>query len=341
MLHFENDYNQGAHPELLAILLETNQSHQSGYGYDDFSKRAIDKIKKVIDCPHAQIQFLAGGTQTNQIAINSLLKSYEGVISADSGHIAVHEAGAIELTGHKVITLPNHDGKLDAAEVAQYLEEFYQNETHEHMVFPGMVYITHPTEYGTLYTKTELQNLADTCRRYDIPLYLDGARLGYGLVVEDSDVTLKTIADCCDVFYIGGTKLGALIGEALIYTKQNMPKHFNSFVKQHGALLAKGRIVGLQFDRLFTDNLYFEIGKYTLDLTKQLKNILQEKQYPFYIDSPTNQQFIIVKNDKLDELKKDLVYSFWDKYDNDHTVIRLVTSWSTSQKDIDRIREIL
>ncbi|ESV55325.1 amino acid lyase [Streptococcus agalactiae LMG 14747] len=341
MLHFENDYHKGVHPDLLQVILETNDISQSGYGMDEYTARATAKIQQAIACPDAQIQFLAGGTQTNQLAIDSLLKSYEGVISAETGHIATHEAGAIEFVGHKVITLPHHEGKLIPRDVADYLEAFYEDETREHMVFPGMVYVTHPTEYGTLYTKSELTELAEICRQYEIPLFLDGARLGYGLAAKDTDVTLKDIAELCDVFYIGGTKLGALIGEALIYTKHNMPKHFSAIVKQRGALLAKGRFIGLQFDKFFTDDLYLKIGEHALGFTEQLKTILKEKGYRFYLESPTNQQFIIVENKKLQELQEKVVISVWEKYDDQHTVVRFATSWSTSQEDIDALKEIL
>lgn len=341
MLHFENDYNEGVHPKLLQALIDTNTINQSGYGLDDYTAQAIDKILQAIDCPHAQIQLLAGGTQTNQIAIASLLKSYEGVLSADTGHIATHEAGAIEFVGHKVLTLPHHQGKLSAKQVDQYLKDFYQDEAYEHMVFPGMVYVTHPTEYGTLYRKEELAALADVCRRYEIPLFLDGARLGYGLAAKDSDVTLKDIADYCDVFYIGGTKLGAMIGEALIYTKNNMPKHFPAIVKQHGALLAKGRFIGLQFAQFFTDDLYLKIGEQALSLAEQLKALLKNKGYRFYIESPTNQQFVIMENTQLQNLRDKVVLSPWEKYDEHHTVVRFATSWSTTQEDIDALEALL
>ncbi|MEQ9763435.1 beta-eliminating lyase-related protein [Streptococcus sp. ZJ151] len=341
MLHFENDYNGGVHPKLLRAIVDTNEVNQAGYGFDDYTDQAIKNIRQAIDCPHAQVQFLAGGTQTNQVAVASLLKSYEGVISADTGHIATHEAGAIEFVGHKVITLPHQNGKLSAKVVSDYLVDFYNDDTFEHMVFPGMVYVTHPTEYGTLYSKEELTALASVCHQYDIPLFLDGARLGYGLAAQDTDVTLKDIAELCDVFYIGGTKLGALIGEALIYTKTNMPKHFSTMVKQHGALLAKGRLVGLQFEQFFTDDLYLKIGQQALHFAEQLKTILKEKGYRFYLESPTNQQFVIIENKKLKELQEKVVVSLWEKYDEHHTVVRFVTSWSTKQEDMDALKAIL
>lgn len=341
MLHFENDYNKGAHPALLEALSQTNLESLSGYGTDKYTLSAIDKIRQVSQCLHAQVTFLAGGTQTNQLVIDTLLKSYEGVLAAETGHISSHEAGAIEFSGHKVLTLPHVEGKLNPVDVQQFIEDFYADNNHEHMVFPGMVYISHPTEYGTLYTREELEHLSQICHNYRIPFFLDGARLGYGLAA-DTDLDLPTIAELTDVFYIGGTKMGALIGEAVVFTKNNQPKHFSSIVKQHGALLAKGRLIGVQFDRLFTDNLYFDLGKHAIELAKELKAILREKNYRFYLESPTNQQFIILENSQLEILSQaGLVYSFWEKYDTNHTVIRLATSWSTSRDDLLALRDIL
>lgn len=270
-----------------------------------------------------------------------MLAPYEGVIAAETGHISVHEAGAIEFTGHKVLTLPHQDGKISAQDVGNYLKTFYADGNQEHMVYPGMVYISHPTEYGALYSKAELEALAEVCRSYDIPLFLDGARLGYGLAAKETDVDLPTIAHLCDVFYIGGTKMGALTGEAVVFTMKNKPKHFTTIVKQHGALVAKGRIFGVQFDRFFTDNLYLEIGQHALNLAEQLKQILEEKGYRFYFKSPTNQQFIILPNEQLESLAEKVAYSFGEAYDDNHTIIRLATSWSTTQKDIAQLREVL
>ncbi|HEO3082082.1 TPA: aminotransferase class V-fold PLP-dependent enzyme [Streptococcus agalactiae] len=341
MLHFENDYNKGAHPELLNALIETNDQGLSGYGTDSYCQQAADKIREVCSCPQAEVEFLVGGTQTNQVVISSMLASYEGVIAAETGHVSSHEAGAIEFSGHKVLTLPSHNGKLLASEVATYIETFYADGNYQHMVFPGMVYISHPTEYGTLYSKAELEELSKICKHYQIPLFIDGARLGYGLAAKDTDVDFPTIAALSDVFYIGGTKMGALAGEAVVFTKKNRPKQFTTIVKQHGALLAKGRLLGLAFDRFFTDDLYLKIGKHAIDLAEELKIILEEKGYSFYLKSPTNQQFVIVENTKLADLAKNVVYSFWEKYDDHHTVIRLATSWSTSREDVTALRNVL
>lgn len=341
MLHFENDYNEGCHPALLQALIETNAENLSGYGTDSYSQRATDKIRQACQVPDAEVFFLTGGTQTNQVAIATLLQSYQGVLAVDTGHIATHEAGAIEYTGHKILTLPHEDGKMTATALSRYLADFDADPTKAHKVAPGMVYISHPTEYGTLYTKAELTALATICRQYQLPLFLDGARLSYGLAAIGTDVDLVTIAELCDVFYIGGTKIGALSGEALVFTKNNMPHYFTSMVKQHGALLAKSRLYGVQFDRLFTDDLHLEIGRHAVQLAEQLKQLLTEKGYRFYIDSPTNQQFIIVPNNRLAELSKSVVYTTWQAYDADHTVIRLATSWSTTQEDIDQLASIL
>ncbi|MFA9413742.1 MULTISPECIES: low specificity L-threonine aldolase [unclassified Streptococcus] len=341
MLHFENDYNEGAHPELLKALLETNTENLAGYGTDYYTKRAAEKIKLACQSPDADVFFLTGGTQTNQVAIASLLRSYEGVVTVDTGHINTHEAGAIEYTGHKVLTIPHEQGKLSAHKLKAYLEQFYQDDAKEHMVAPGMVYISHPTEYGTLYSKAELEALASICRHYTLPLFLDGARLSYGLAVTETDVDLPTIAELCDVFYIGGTKIGALAGEALVFTRQPMPKNFTSIVKQHGALLAKGRVLGVQFDRLFTDDLHLTIGRHAIKLAEQVRTILLEKGYHLYIDSPTNQQFVIIDNSQLSKLAESMVYTIWEPYDDNRTVIRLTTSWSTTQEDVDQLRELL
>ena len=242
MLSFESDYIAGAHSTIIKRLVETNLEEASGYGNDKYCESAIEKIKKACNKLDAEVYFLVGGTQTNQIVINSLLKSYEGVIAAKTGHVSVHEAGAIEITGHKVLELPEKNGKIDVNTLKEYLETFYQDQNHDHMVFPGMVYLSYPTEYGTLYSKKELEEISNVCKRYHIPLYLDGARLGYGLMSKECDLTLEDIANYCDVFYIGGTKVGALCGEAVVFPKPCHNRHFITIMKQRGGLLAKGQI---------------------------------------------------------------------------------------------------
>lgn len=341
MLSFESDYIEGAHEKILQRLIDTNMEKWSGYGNDKYCEQAKQKIREVCKCPQADIYFLVGGTQTNATVIDSLLNQFEGVVAASTGHVSSHEAGAIEFTGHKVLEIPHKHGKIEPDCLKSYLQRFYEDQNHEHMVFPGMVYISHPTEYGTLYTEKELNHISAICKEYKIPLYLDGARMGYGLMSRNTDVTLPIIAECCDAFYIGGTKVGALCGEAVIFTKNNTPMHFITTVKQHGALLAKGRLLGIQFDTLFTDNLYFEISKHAIEMAELLKQGFQEKGYSFYLESPTNQQFIILENKKMEQLQKNVSFSFWEKSDDSHTVVRFATSWATKKEDIEKLITLL
>ena len=337
MLSFECDYTEGAHERILQRLAEANREHLSGYGSDRYCESAKEKIRRECQCPQAEISFLVGGTQTNAVVIDAMLKSYEGVVAVKTGHVNVHEAGAIEYTGHKVMEIPQHEGKMDAGELEAYLESFWSDVDYEHMVFPGMVYISHPTEYGTLYSKKELEELSGVCRKYKIPLYMDGARLGYGLMSKETDVTLPMIAEYCDVFYIGGTKVGALCGEAVVFTKNNMPAHFLTIVKQHGALLAKRWILGLQFDTLFTDGMYYKISRHAIEMAELLKKGFEEKGYPFFIKSPTNQQFIVLENQQMEKIKKEVTYSQWEKIDKTHTVVRFAPSWATTEEDVKKL----
>ncbi|MEG1502872.1 MAG: low specificity L-threonine aldolase [Enterococcus sp.] len=341
MLNFESDYLEGAHEKILQRMLETNEEKLTGYGHDKYSASAVDKIRQACLCPEAEIYFISGGTLTNALVIASMLKKYEGVLAAETAHIATHETGAIEYSGHKVLTLPQKQGKITADQIRDYLTTFWADANHEFMVFPGMVYLSHPTEYGTLYTKDELKNISEVCRQYQIPLFLDGARLGYGLASPETDVTLPMIAEYCDVFYIGGTKVGAFLGEAIVFTKNNRPEYFLAHMKQQGALLAKGRLLGLQFDTLFTDQLYFEISQHAIAMAMRLKKGLQEKHYRFYLDSPTNQQFIVVQNEQLEILKKSVAFGFWEQFDESHSVIRFATSWATKESEIDELLALL
>ncbi|GCF92976.1 threonine aldolase [Enterococcus florum] len=341
MLNFESDYLEGAHPTILQRLLETNEEQLSGYGNDPYSSSAKEKIKEACQCPDADIYFVSGGTLTNALIIASLLNKYEGVIAPETGHISTHETGAIEFTGHKILALPETDGKLKPEDVKNYLERFWEDENHEFMVFPGMVYLSQPTEYGTLYSKEDLKQLSAICREYNIPLFMDGARLGYGLASKENDLTLADIADYCDVFYIGGTKVGALLGEAVVFTRKNTPAHFLAHMKQQGALLAKGRLLGIQFDTLFTEKLYFEISRHAIEMADQLKAGFLEKGYKLLLDSPTNQQFIILENQKMAELKRQVAFSFWEAYDEEHTVVRFATSWATRQTEIDALLALI
>ena len=343
MTYFTSDYVNGAAPEVLNHLLETNSKNLTGYGSDDYCEIAISKIKKACNKPDADVYFLTGGTQTNQIVISTVLKPFEGVIAANTGHVSGHEAGAIEFSGHKVLQISHKDGKLSDNSIENLIKDFYNDRNHEHMVFPGMVYISLPTEYGTLYSKNELQNIYQVCQKYNIFLYIDGARLGYALASPQNDLSLSDIANLCDAFYIGGTKVGALCGEALIFTKNRFetPAHFITQIKQHGALLAKGRLLGVQFDALFTDNLYYKIGEHGILMAEKLKSIFKTKGFRFYLESPTNQQFIILENSKMDELLKTIAFSFWEKYDENHTVVRFATSWSTTQQDLEELEKAL
>ena len=340
MLYFKNDYSEGAHPKVLEHLFTTNFEKLDGYGEDKYSLLAKEKIRQATACPDAEIFFISGGTQTNQVVIATMLQRHEGVLSASTGHIACHEAGAIEYTGHKVIPLPRYDGKIKDSDISSFIETFYADESHSHMVYPGMVYISHPTEYGTLYTKDELTKISDTCKKYNIPLFLDGARLGYALASE-TDLTLADIALLTDVFYIGGTKCGALCGEAVVFTKKNAPKHFSTLTKQHGAMLAKGRLLGVQFDALFTDNLYMEISKNAIETAAMVKNAFREKGYKFFINSPTNQIFIVLENKQVEKIKENVCISYWEKYDENHTVVRFATSWATSLEDVQSLIALL
>lgn len=341
MLSFENDYSEGAHPQVLQALLDTNLAQQPGYGDDAYTQRAKEKIRAACGCPDADIFFLAGGTQANAVVLSALLSGTEGVVACATGHIAVHEAGAIECTGHKVLTLPEHDGKMDAGELKALLAAFYGDPTCTHMVFPGAVYISHPTEYGSLYARAELEALHAVCREYGIPLFLDGARLGYGLMSPDTDVTLQDLCSLCDVFYIGGTKVGALCGEAVVFPGHGAPKRFFTHIKQHGALLAKGRLTGVQFDALFTGGLYFEIGRHAIQMAEIMKRGLTARGYRFFRRSPTNQQFVILENGQMERLKDRVRFSFWEKYDGGHSVVRFATSWATRPQDIDALMTIL
>ncbi len=341
MISFESDYNNGAHPAVLERFIETNNVQTSGYGTDIFCQSAAEKIKEACKCPDAEVFFLTGGTQTNCIVISSMLRPFEGVVSADSGHVSLHEAGAIEYSGHKVLQLPGKDGKLEAEQLAAYLKERDEDSNKEHMVFPGMVYISYPTEYGTIYSRDELAAIYSVCSSCGLPLFIDGARLGYGLMSPESDMTLPDIAELCDVFYIGGTKVGALCGEAVVFTKNNMPAHFVHFVKKNGALMAKGRALGVQFDTLFTDDLYFEISRNAIDKAMKMKKMLEDRNYEFLLDSPTNQQFIVLANERLAELQQNVAVSFWETVDEDHTAVRLASSWATTDEDLAELEKYL
>lgn len=340
MLYFSCDYAEGCHPKVLEALSDSNMVSTPGYGEDTFCREAKAKIRDYIKCPDADIYFLVGGTQTNQVVIDSMLSNFDGVVAAETGHVAMHEAGAIEYSGHKVITVPGHAGKIDAAELKQMLIDHYADDSCEHMVNPGMVYISYPTEYGTIYSRDELDAISSICKEYQMPLFIDGARLAYGLAAQD-DLSMADIAQFADVFYIGGTKVGALFGEAVVFTKGNTPKHMITQIKQHGALLAKGRLLGVQFGAMFTDDLYMEMGKHAVHQASIIREDLRQKGYQLYMENPTNQIFVVMDNEALKSFGEKVVYGFWEKYDETHTVIRIATSWATSDESVQALMNIL
>lgn len=341
MICFDSDYMEGAHPEVLKALTETNMQQTAGYGADPHTARAAELIRKACNAPEARVQLLVGGTQTNATVIDGILARHQGVLAAESGHINVHEAGAIEASGHKVLTLPHHDGKVVAEEVERYICEFYADDTYPHMVAPGMLYISHPTEYGTIYTLAELEALSKVCHAHDIPLYIDGARMGYGLAAEGTDVTLRDIARLADVFYIGATKVGALMGEAVVVTNPRLLTNLFSLTKLHGALLAKGRLLGVQFEALFEDGLYYRLGAHAVGLAQRIREAFRDKGYEVVVDSPTNQQFFRLPNHEIDRLRQSVSMELWGPRGATHSTVRLVTSWATRPEDIDRLIELL
>ncbi|MBO4756491.1 MAG: low specificity L-threonine aldolase [Bacteroidales bacterium] len=341
MLSFTCDYNEGAHPAVLERLLASNLEQEPGYGADKYTLSAKDRIRKTLNRPEADVFFLTGGTQTNATVISAILKGYEGAVAARTGHIAVHEAGAVEFTGHKVLTIPQHQGKMDATELDAFLKGFYDEPAYDHMVFPGLVYISFPTEYGTLYSKAELEALHAVCKRYNLPLYVDGARLGYGLMSPECDFTFQELAGLCDVFTIGGTKVGALCGEAVVFPHGGAPAHFFTTIKQHGALLAKGRLTGVQFDTLFTDGLYFEISRHAIDMAMRLKDLFRNKGYELFLDSPTNQQFILLDQATMDVLSPQVAFEIWEHRPDGRTVVRFATSWATTPEQLAALEAML
>ncbi len=354
MISFECDYNNGACQQVIDNLVRYNEAKPTPYGFDEFSERAKDRIREACGLPDAQIFFLTGGTQTNATTIDSMLYQYEGVISVGSGHINVHEAGAVEFTEHKIITIADNNGKMEASVLDKYLDDYMHDGNKDHAVHPGLVYITFPTELGTLYSAKELDDLYQICRRYEIPLYIDGARLGYGLLAPGNDMTLPYLARHCDVFYIGGTKIGALCGEAVVFTNRKAHKHFFSIQKQHGAVIAKGALIGLQFEALFSPTnpnpssreqgntvLYYQLSEQAIRMAMRMKDIFKRKGFEFYVDSPTNQQFVIIDNEQAEKLSQRVQFTHFGQTDRHHTICRFVTSWATTDEEIDELERIL
>ena len=340
-LRFASDYQEGAHPAILEQLIRTNLMKTPGYGTDAFSESARNQIRAACNAPDAEVYFLIGGTQTNVTVIDSLLRSYQGVIAAETGHISVHEAGAIEFGGHRVITIPQREGKISAEDIRACVETYWNDPNHEHMIMPGMVYLSQPTEYGTIYSLQELEAIRQVCRDQHLPLYVDGARLAYALACPENDVTLPDLARLCDAFYIGGTKCGALFGEAVVFPRPGTVPHFFSIIKQHGALLAKGRLSGIQFGTLFTDNLYMEIGRHALSAADRIRSALAEKGYRLAIQTATNQIFVLFTREQAERLSAKVDLDFWENADDDHVVLRIATSWATSDEDVERLIGIL
>lgn len=341
MIYFDSDYMSGAHPEVLQRLIETNGIHTPGYGTDEFTRRARKLILEKCGIPKGEVYFLVGGTQTNAVVIDRLLDKNDGVVATDTSHINVHEAGAIEAWGHKILVLPNLDGKLQAHDLKKHLEEFYADDTNEHMVRPGMVYLSFPTELGTIYTKKELKEIHAVCKDYSIPLYIDGARLAFGLHADGNDIDWKDLPELCDVFYIGGTKCGALFGEAVVTARPELLRRFDSMRKLHGALLAKGRLLGVQFEALFTNDLYEKIGKEGVRLALKLKDLMSSKGFKTFIDSPTNQQFFILPNSVIEKLKPHCSFEYWGPPGQVESRVRFVIGWSSSEDDIEVLASLL
>ena len=339
-LNLACDYMQGAHPAILSRMTENNLVKSGVYGYDDYSESAKEKIRAACEAPDADIWFLVGGTQANATVLDAILRPYEGVISAETGHICIHEVGAVEHGGHKVLALPGTDGKIMACQIQDCIDRYWNDGNHEHVVMPGAVYLSQPTEVGTLYSLQELEEISSTCHAGGLRLYVDGARLAYALACPENDVTMPDLARLCDVFYIGGTKCGSLLGEAVVFPTKAIP-HFFSIVKQHGAVLAKGFVAGLQFDTLFTDNLYFEIGRTAIDAADRIRQALKDKGYTLPFNSPTNQIFVLLDQQQLEDLSEKIEMSFWDKPDSEHTIMRFVTCWATTEEDVEGLIALL
>lgn len=339
MIRFDCDYLEGAHPRIIQKLIETNMEQTAGYGCDPHCDRAAELIKNACKAPESDVHFLVGGTQTNTTVISSILRVHQGVISAVSGHINVHESGAIEATGHKVLALPSSDGKLTAQQIEDCFNSHHNDPCFEHMVQPGMVYISLPTEGGTVYSKSELESIYSVCKKTGMYLYIDGARLGYALASEACDLTIADVAANCDLFYIGGTKVGALFGEALVINNNNLKKDFRYVIKQKGGLLAKGRLLGIQFETLFEDGLYFEISAYAIECAKRIRNIFASNGYEFLFDSETNQQFPIIPDNQLEILGKEFSFDYWCALPEGKSGVRFCSSWATTRENLDKLEK--
>ena len=336
-IQFQCDYNEGCAPQIMQRLVETNLEQNIGYGEDPHCEHARELIRKVCQAPEADVHFLVGGTQANATIISSILRPYQGVIAATTGHIAVHETGAIEHSGHKVLTLPAANGKITAEQIEKCLFDHYHEDGPEHAVQPAMVYISYPTEYGTLYTKQELTDIHKVCREYQIPLFVDGARLGYGLASKESDITLPDLSKLADVFYLGGTKQGALFGEAVVITNSVLKRDFRYFIKQGGGMLAKGRLLGIQYEELMQNDLYLTLARHANKQAERIREALLQKGYKMAVPSPTNQQFFVLPNDHLKKLEEKYVLGIWGVADANYTIVRFCTSWATKEENVDKL----
>lgn len=337
MIYFNNDYSEGCHEKVMAKLMETNMEQHFGYGEDTICASAADKIRKLCGSEDAAVHFLVGGTQANLTVIAAALRPHQGALGAATAHINVHETGAIEATGHKVLWLPSKDGKISADQIAQYVKEHYASSSFEHTVQPKLVYISNPTELGTLYSLSELEELSAVCKNLGLYLYMDGARLGYGLAAKGNDVSMPDIARLCDVFYIGGTKVGAMFGEAVVITNDALKQDFRYLIKQHGGMLAKGRLLGAQFDALMEDDLYFRISERADRLADQIRDTIRSLGYPFLVDGITNQIFPIFPDSLLEKLDGKYIYCEQERVDDTHRAVRFCTSWATTQENVDEL----
>lgn len=337
MIYFNCDYNEGAHERVLERLASTNMEQTEGYGTDPYCEKAREAILRKCGTSEAAVHFLVGGTQANLVVISAALRPHQGVLAARTAHVNVHETGAIEACGHKVLSLPSGDGKIAAEQIGEYVRAHVTDDAFEHMVQPGLVYLSQPTELGTLYTLEELEKISQVCRRNGLILYVDGARLGYGLAAADNDVTLPDLARLCDVFYIGGTKVGALFGEAVVIMNPALQKDFRYIVKQKGAMLAKGRLLGVQFLTLFEDDLYLEISRHADELADQIRETLKARKVPFLVESRTNQLFPILPDEMLEKLGKKYCYSYQERIDAAHSAVRFCTSWATRREAVEEL----
>ena len=337
MLYFNNDYAEGCHQSILDALVKTNMEQTLGYSEDSYCAAAREKIRKACGNDKLAVHFLVGGTQTNLTVIDAALRPHQGALCASSGHIHVHETGAVEATGHKVLTLPSTDGKITARQVEQAVLAHRADGAFEHIVQPKLVYISNPTELGTLYTKQELEELSAVCQKLGLYLFLDGARLGYGLMAKGNDLTMADIARLCDVFYIGGTKVGALFGEAVVIRNPSLAEDFRYIIKQHGGMLAKGRLLGIQFDTLFTDDLYYKISAHADAMADRLRDTLAEIGAPLLVPGTTNQVFAILPDKALEELAKTVTFSEQERVSDTHRAVRFCTSWATKAENVDTL----